>query len=58
MTWLDVSLDGKLDEGTIFVFFHTTCTKFDKKNKTEEAKHKGRKAQGCIGYLTLNLIIF
>jgi hypothetical protein len=26
------------------------------KSKTEEAKNKGRKAHGCIGYLTLILI--
>jgi hypothetical protein len=49
-------LDGKMDEGTIFVFSHNTCTIYGKKkNKIEGAKNKNFKPHGSKIYLTLNL---
>jgi hypothetical protein len=47
-------LDEKLDRGTIYFrrFPYHMGTTYDKKKKTQEAKNKVRKSQGCIGYLT------
>jgi len=43
-------LDGKIDEGTIFVFFYSTSTILKKKKKikykTEWTKNKDRKPNG------------
>jgi hypothetical protein len=53
MTWLNVSFRREIGRRYYFRLFSYHMYQILVKNKTEEAKNKGRKALGCICYLTL-----